>query len=116
MNHNRKGKKLGREKAARKALMRNLAESLVVYGGMRTTVAKAKALRPIVEPLVTRAKKGTVADRRQIMRVLYTKSAVNKLIHELAPKYKDRDGGYTRIVKLGARHNDGAEMARIEFV
>jgi large subunit ribosomal protein L17 len=116
MNHNRKGKKLGRVYAQRKALMRNLAESIVLYGGIRTTVAKAKALRPVIEPLVTRAIKGTVADRRQIMRVLYTKNAVNKLIHEIAPTYKDRNGGYTRIIKLGNRHNDGAAMARIEFV
>jgi len=116
MKHNRKGKKLGRKKAPRKALMRNLSESIVLHGGIRTTLAKAKALRPVIEPLVTKAKKGDVAGRRQIMRVLFTKKAVNQLIHTIAPKYADRNGGYTRIVKLGARRNDGAEMARIEFV
>jgi len=116
MKHNRKGKKLGRVKAQRKALMRNLAESMVLYGGIRTTEAKAKALRPVIEPLVTKAKNGSVADRRNIMRVLFTKKAVNKLIHEIAPNYKERNGGYTRIIKMGSRRNDGAPMARIEFV
>ena len=116
MRHNNKKATLGRVKAQRDALMRNLAESLVLHGAITTTVAKAKALRSVVEPLVTKAKKGTVPDRRNIMKVLYTQQAVNKLIHDIAPKFSDRLGGYTRITKLGARKNDGAPIAKIEFV
>lgn len=116
MRHNSKKFTLGRKKAPRKALMRNLAESLVIHGTIRTTLAKAKALRTVIEPLVTKAKTATLADRRNIMKVLYTKTAVNKLIHEIAPLHTQRPGGYTRIVKVGARHNDGAQMAVIEFV
>lgn len=116
MRHKVKKFTLGRKRAPRKALLRNLAQSLVLHGSIKTTTAKAKALRTVVEPLVTRARKGTLADRFQIARVLYTKPAVKKMVEEIGPKYKDRNGGYTRITKIGRRSNDGAEMSRIEFV
>lgn len=116
MRHNSKKFTLGRERAQRKALMRSLAESLVLQESIRTTKAKAKALRTVIEPLVTRARKGGVFNERMIARTLYTKGAVKKMIKEIGPKYKDRDGGYTRITKVGSRPNDGADMVRIEFV
>lgn len=116
MRHNKKKVILGREKAPREALMRNLAESLILHGAIKTTKAKAKALRSFVEPLVTRAKKGDLASRRFLIQALYTDQVVNKLIKELGPNYKERKGGYTRIIKIGPRANDAAEMVRIEFV
>lgn len=116
MRHHKKGKTLGREKAHREALMRNLAESLILHGAVRTTKAKAQELRTVVEPLITKAKPGTLAARRQLISRLYTDAAVVKLMNELGPKYKTRAGGYTRIIKLGRRANDGAETVRIELV
>jgi large subunit ribosomal protein L17 len=116
MRHNSKKITLGRETAPRKALMRNLVESLILHGSIRTTQAKAKALRSVVEPLVTKAKKGDLASLRNIKKVLFTRDALDILLKEVAPRYAERKGGYTRIVKLGARVNDAAEMARIEFV
>lgn len=116
MRHRKKKATLGRIAPQRKALMRSLADSLVLHGGIVTTKAKAKALRGVVEPLVTKAKTGTLAARREIIKVLYTDEAVKKIMDELGPKYKDRNGGYTRIIKLGTRINDGAEKVRIEFV
>lgn len=116
MRHNKKKATLGRVKESREALMRNLAESLILNGSIRTTKAKARALKSFVEPLVTKAKKGDLASRRNLIKVLYTDKAINKLIKDVAPNYKDRKGGYTRIIKLGARPNDSAEMVKIEFV
>ena len=116
MRHRKKKATLGRESAQRKALMRSLADSLVLHGSIKTTLAKARALRGVIEPLITKAKKGDLTARRSAIRVLYTDKAVKIIMEELGPKYKDRDGGYTRITKLGARENDAAEMARIEFV
>lgn len=116
MRHRKNTFTLGRKAAPRKALMRNLAQSLVMHGSIKTTTAKAKALRTVVEPLVTRARRGSMADRFRIARVLYTKPAVKKMLDDIGPKYKDRNGGYTRITKLGKRASDGADMARIEFV
>ena len=116
MRHNKKKFTLGRKSAPRKALMRNLAQSLVLHGSIKTTTAKAKALRTVVEPLVTKARRGTLADRFRVARVLFTKPAVKKMMEEIGPKYKERHGGYTRITKIGKRSSDGAEMARIEFV
>lgn len=116
MRHRKKGKTLGREKAHREALMRNLAESLILHGAIRTTKAKAQELRTVVEPLITKAKPGTLAARRQLISRLYTAAAVAKLMNELGPKYKTRAGGYTRIIKLGRRVNDAAEAVRIELV
>lgn len=116
MRHRKKKATLGRESAQRKALMRSLAESLVLHGSIKTTHAKAKALRTVIEPLVTKARRGELADRRALLRVLYTDKAVEKLMKDIAPRYVERAGGYTRIVKLGARQNDAAPMVRIEFV
>lgn len=116
MRHNSKKITLGRETAPRKALMRNLTESLILKGSIRTTKAKAKALRTVVEPLVTKARTGTIANMRNIKKVLFTREALDMLMKDIAPRYIDRKGGYTRIIKLAPRASDGAEMARIEFV
>lgn len=116
MRHRKNTKTLGRKKGPREAMMRNLADSLVIHGRIETTLAKAKELRKFVEPLVTKAKAGTLAKRRELISILYTDKAINRLMDELGPKFKERPGGYTRITKIGARHNDGAEMAVIEFV
>ncbi|MBI5728457.1 MAG: 50S ribosomal protein L17 [Candidatus Magasanikbacteria bacterium] len=118
MRHRKQKITLGREAAARQALLRSLAESLILHGSIRTTRGKARALRLFVEPLVTRAKRNTLDDRRRLLAALYTDSAVRKLLSEIAPGYKDRAGGYTRVIKLGGQgaRNDAAEMVRIEFV
>ncbi len=116
MRHQKKKITLGRTKAPRKALMRSLADSLVLHEGIVTTKAKAKALRTYIEPLVTKARKNRPIDREMINKSLFTGKAVKKLIDEIAPRYKERAGGYTRIIKLGRRENDKAEQARIEFV
>lgn len=116
MRHRKKKATLGRIAPQRKALMRSLAESLIIHDGIKTTQAKAKALRVFVEPLVTKAKEGTLAQRRNLISVLYTDAVVNKLMDDIGPRYKERNGGYTRIIKLGPRENDGANMVRIEFV
>jgi len=116
MRHQKKKITLGRVSQVRKALMRSLAESLILHGSIKTTLAKAKALRTIVEPLVTKAIKNDLAARRNVLKFLYTEQAVNRLFNEVAPNYKDRRGGYTRIIKMARRPNDAAEVARIEFV
>ncbi len=116
MRHKKKGVKLGREKGQREALFRSLAESLILHDSIVTTLAKAKALRTVIEPLITKAKKNRQVDRELIMSALYTGKAVKRLIEVVAPRYADRKGGYTRIVKLGYRMNDSAETAKIEFV
>ena len=116
MRHKKQKATLGREAGVRKALMRSLVESLVMTGSMKTTSAKARAIRRFVEPLVTKAKKDTLVNRRAMVRFLYTTAAVNKMMKEIGPRYAQRQGGYTRITKLGARRNDAAEMVRIEFV
>lgn len=116
MNHNHKGRKLGRESGARKALLRNLATSLVLYETMNTTLAKAKEIRPVVEKLITTGRKKTLVSRRALARVLTVESAVNKVLEELGPRYATRPGGYTRIIKLGTRKGDGAEIAQIQLI
>ena len=117
MRHNKKKVTLGREKKPREAMFRNLAQSLILHGNIRTTQAKAKALRGVVERLITKAKKAKgLSARRQIQALLYTDEAINKLVKEVGPKYKERQGGYTRIIKLPSRKNDGALMARMELV
>lgn len=117
MRHKNNVKTFSRPKAQREALMRSLADSLIQHGSIKTTLAKAKELRRVVEPLVTVAKtKDAVLARRTLAKTLYTDDAMNTLIREIAPRFKDRNGGYTRVVKIGARHNDGADMAIIEFV
>ena len=116
MRHQNNKVTLSRKTAARRSLFANLAESLVLYEKITTTKSKAKALRPIIEKLVTKAKKGDLASRRRIIKELYTDNAVRKLMDELGPRYKDREGGYTRIINLETRLGDGAEEAIIEFV
>ena len=116
MRHQKKTIKLGREAGPRKALMRSLTESLILHGGITTTIAKAKALRTVVEPLVTKAKHGKPVDLEKVRAALYTTKALSVLTKEIAPRYLERRGGYTRIIKLGNRFNDSAEMVRIEFV
>ncbi len=115
MRHSQKTKELGREKGQRKALLATMAVSLIRDGKIQTTGTKAKVLRPIVERLVTQAKPGTVAARRLLTAKVGAVSA-KKLVDTIAPKYKDRKGGYTRIIKLNDRKGDGATRAQIEFV
>lgn len=116
MRHRQKGKTLGRERHARKALLRNLATSLILYEHCNTTLAKAKAVRPYVESLITKGRKKDLHTRRELMKDLMVESAVLKLLEELGPRYKERKGGYTRIIKLGTRQGDGAETAQIQLV
>ena len=119
MRHNKKGKKLNRTASHRKALLSNLASSLVIHKKIKTTEAKSKELRPYVERLVTYAKRGDLHGRRLIQKKISGKRAkevANILIHEIAPVYIDRNGGYTRIIKLNNRKNDNAPVSLIEFI
>ena len=116
MRHRKTTKTLGRKATARKALLRDLATSVVVYEKIKTTEAKAKAVRPVVERLITKAKKGDLATRRMLLAFFTTEQPVNKLLEVIGPRYKDRHGGYTRITKLGHRQGDGADIAQIELV
>lgn len=116
MKHRRKGKTLDRKNGPRKALLRGLATSLVLYENMNTTLAKAQAIRPIVEKLITKSKNNTLTARRQLLSYLTIESAVNKMLAEIGPRYATRNGGYTRIIKLGKRKGDGAEIAQIQLV
>jgi large subunit ribosomal protein L17 len=118
VRHQRKGRKLGRDSAHRKALFSNQAAALFEHGRIRTTEAKAKELRPIAERLITLARKdpANVAAQRQAVAFLRSKDAVHRLFHEVGPRFVDRPGGYTRIVKLGPRGGDAAPMAYIELV
>lgn len=117
MRHHNKNKKLSRERKVRKALINSLALNLIVRGRIKTTEPKAKALRPFMEKMVTAAKKGGIANRRLVAGKLYNRGPeVKKLFNTIAPKYEKRSGGYTRIIKMGARKSDGAKMAIIEFV
>ena len=116
MRHRRKGKILDRKKESREALLRNLATSVIIYEKVKTTKAKAKAVKPLVEKLVTIGKKNNLTAHRQLLKVLYHKKAVKKILEVLGPRYKERKGGYTRIINLNRRAGDGAEMAQIEFI
>ncbi len=116
MRHRNKGTILDRKKAPREALLRNLATSVILYEKIETTKAKAKAVRPLVEKLITIAKTNDLTARRKLLEVVYDKNAVNKALEVLGPRYKERAGGYTRITSLGRRQGDGAETAHIEFV
>jgi large subunit ribosomal protein L17 len=116
MRHNVKGRKLGRTTAHRKAMFRNQLASLVENERIRTTLPKAKELRPIAEKIVTQGKKDTLHARRQVNRWLPRRDLVKKVFDEIAPRFEERPGGYLRIVKLGPRQGDGAEMALVEFV
>ena len=119
MRHLKKGRKLNRTSSHRSALMSNLASSLVIHKQITTTQPKAKELRSFAERLITYAKKDSVHGRRLILRKIkgnLNKKVANILIHDIAPNYKDRNGGYTRIIKLSNRKNDNANMSIIEFV
>lgn len=116
MRHRVKGRKLSRSASHRKATMTNLAQALFMEDRLVTTVAKAKELRPFAEKLITRAKKGDLHSRREVMKQLKRQDVVDRLIHDVAPSFADRNGGYTRIVKLGFRKSDAAEIALIELV
>jgi large subunit ribosomal protein L17 len=116
MRHQVHGKKLNRSSGHRKALFRNLVQSLVEHERITTTLVKAKAMRPYMEKLITRAKSQDLAARRAVAAFIPTSVAANKVVVEIAPRFVDRPGGYTRITKLGRRTGDGAEMAIIEFV
>jgi len=116
MRHQKKTIKLGRSTAARKALMNNLSAQLVLYEAIQTTEAKAKALRTVIEPMITKAKTGKLAARRQLLGVLPMPTAVKKLFEVIGPRYKDRAGGYTRITPVKVRVGDGAKICKIELV
>jgi large subunit ribosomal protein L17 len=116
VRHQRRGRKLGRDSAHRKALYANLASALIEHGRIKTTQAKAKEVRPIVEQMITLGKRGDVAAHRQAVAFLRSKSVAHHLFAEVAPRFADRPGGYTRIVKLGPRQGDAAEMVYLELV
>ena len=116
MRHQRQGRKFGRDAAHRKAMYANLTGALVTHGRIRTTLAKAKEVRPIAEQMVTLGKRGDLHARRQAISFLRSKTVVHSLFADVAPRFEDREGGYTRIVKLGPRLGDAAEMAILEFV
>ena len=116
MRHHQSGKKLGRDSAHRKALYANLAGALIEHGRIKTTVTKAKAVKPIAEQMITLGRRGDLHARRQAVAFLRSKDVVHKLFAEVAPRYANRPGGYSRIVKLGPRPGDAAEMAYLELV
>lgn len=116
MRHHKKKVTLDRTTAGRRSLMANLAESLILYEKIKTTKAKAKALGPAMEKLITKAKANNLSARREIMKILYTDNAVKKIMQEIAPRYQTRSGGFTRIINLNKRVGDGAEEAIIELV
>ena len=116
MRHRRKGKKLGVNPSHRRALLANLAENLIIHKRIKTTDSRAKELRRYIEPLVTKAKKGDMNSIRMIARKIRHKNILDILLNDIAPVYDNRNGGYTRIIKLGFRDNDRASVSLIEFV
>lgn len=116
MRHRKTVKKLSRDKDSRRTLLKNLAESLILYEKIKTTEAKAKAVRSFTERLITRSKEDTLANRRYLLRNLYTEKSVKKLLEVIGPRYKDRSGGYTRIIKIKRRTGDDAKIVQIELV
>jgi large subunit ribosomal protein L17 len=112
----KKGPRFGRDPAHQRLIMANLAAHLFEAGAITTTVAKAKALRPYAEKLITKAKGGSVHQHRLVVARMHDKQAAHKLFAEIAPRYADRNGGYLRILKLGPRPGDRAPMARVELV
>jgi len=116
MQHNRAGRKLGRTTAHRKSLFRNQLSSLITHERIQTTLPKAKDLRPLIEKMVTLGKRGGLHARRLALKTIPEAMTVKKLFEEIAPRFKERAGGYTRIMKLGRRPGDGAEMAILEFI
>ncbi len=116
MRHRKSFNKLNRTASHRKALYSNMAANLFIHKKIKTTTVKAKAVRPVVERLITYAKKGTLSARRQVLRTVRDKKVVKELFDEISPVYDSRNGGYTRIIKLGRRKGDGAELAFLELV
>jgi large subunit ribosomal protein L17 len=116
MRHHRSGRKLGRDASHRKAMYANLASALIEHGRIKTTVAKAKEVRPVAEQMITLGRRGDVAARRHALKFLRSQDIVHKLFTEVAPRFADRPGGYSRIVRLGPRQGDAAEMAYLELV
>ena len=116
MRHNKSGKRLGRNSSHRSAMMRNMVTSLLEHEKITTTDARAKELRKLAERMITLGKRGDLHARRQAMQVVRDRKVVGKLFEMVAPRYKERPGGYTRIVKLGARHGDNASLSLIELV
>ena len=115
MRHRKAGKKLGRNTNQRKALFRGLIQSLIIHEEIKTTVAKAKAVKGLVDKLITKAKKGTLHARRQVLAFLPDKKAANKLVDEIAPRFKKRTSGFTRFVRIGKRRGDDAMIVKMEF-
>ena len=117
MRHGHGYRKLGRQSAHRRALLRNMATSFFINDGkIKTTLHKAKELRPLVESIITSGKKGTLAARRQVASYLFKSEATKAVFDKFAAEYADRKGGYTRVLKIGPRKGDGAEMAHLELV
>jgi len=117
MRHSKANKKFGRLRGDRISFVRNLANDLIRAGSIETTEVRAKTIRPVVERLVTFAKRATLASRREIMKRVQNEKIMHKLMTDLGPRFAERAGGYTRITKIGkTRKRDGARMARIEFV
>ena len=112
----KRGRRFGGSSAHQKSMMANLVASLIAAEAITTTEAKAKAMRPIAEKMITKARKGGVHNHRQVVSFLRDREMASKLFDEIGPRYADRPGGYTRILKVGPRHGDNAPMARIELV
>ncbi len=112
----KKGRSLGSDPKHQRLMLRNLARSLFEHERLQTTEAKAKLLRPYAERLITKAKNGTVHDRRQVLSLIEDRAVVHKLFVDIGPRFSERNGGYTRVLKLGSRQGDGADMAIIELV
>lgn len=115
MRHKMSGRKLNRTSSHRKAMFANLATQLLMHEQIKTTLPKAKDLRSVIEPLITKARQDTVAARREVFKTIRDKDVVNKLFTEIAPRFANRPGGYTRVLKAGFRKGDAADMAIIEL-
>jgi large subunit ribosomal protein L17 len=116
VRHRRSGRKLGRDASHRKALYANLTSALIEHGRIKTTAAKAKEVRPVAEQMITLGRRGGVPARRQALKFLRSQDVVHKLFSDVGPRFADRDGGYSRIVRIGPRLGDAAEMVYLELV
>ena len=116
MRHHKSGRKLGRDASHRKALYANLTSALIEHGRIKTTVAKAKEVRPVAEQMITLGRRGGVPARRQALKFLRSQDVVHKLFSDVGPRFGDRPGGYSRIVRIGPRLGDAAEMVYLELV
>ena len=111
-----KGKRLGGSSSHEDQIISGLIKSIIEYEKIETTITKAKVAKPYIEKVISKAKKGTLHDRRQVLKIINDKSLVTKLFDDIAPKYEEREGGYTRITRTGSRRGDGSELAVIELV